>query len=243
MRLVIVRHGQTDWTLSGRHTGTTDLALTAHGRRQAASLPALLARVLHGQHAALISSPLRRATETAALALPQHRATIDPLVAEYDYGDYEGRTIEQIRQTTHGWDIWPDGCPGGESTPDVGRRADAFLRAHTQTTQPVVVVTHGHFSRILAARALGLAPECGRLFASATAAVSLIEDHHGERCIGLWNVQALLDDCADPTPALDTSRADVPQGDVVMHKTATLGTAADGSRTEPSPTGQGETTR
>jgi broad specificity phosphatase PhoE len=201
MRLVIVRHGETDWTVAGRYTGSTDVALTANGRLQAASLRSLLERVLQGQRSVLVSSPRRRATETAALALPAHRVTVDPLVAEYDYGDYEGLTGELIRQLVPGWDIWRDGCPGGESTADVGRRADAFLHAHaSDDSQPVVVVTHGHFSRILAAWALGLAPEYGRLFASATAAVSLIEDHHGERCIGLWNADtALLADAADQT--------------------------------------------
>jgi broad specificity phosphatase PhoE len=201
MRLLIVRHGETDWTASGRYTGSTDVALTANGRHQSASLRSLLERVLHGQRPVLVSSPRRRATETAALALPAQRMTVDPLVAEYDYGDYEGLTGEQIRHLAPGWDIWRDGCPHGESTANVGRRADAFLHAHAgDDSQPVVVVTHGHFSRILAARALGLAPEYGRLFASATAAVSLIEDHHGERCIGLWNADtALLADTADPT--------------------------------------------
>jgi broad specificity phosphatase PhoE len=199
MRLVIVRHGETDWTVAGRYTGSTDVALTTNGRLQAASLRSLLERVLQGQRAALVSSPRRRATETAALALPALRMTVDPLVAEYDYGDYEGLTTQQIRHLEPGWDIWRNGCPDGESTAEVGQRADAFLGAHDgNDSQPVVVVTHGHFSRILAARALGLAPEYGRLFASATAAVSLIEDHHGERCIGLWNADtALLADTAD----------------------------------------------
>ncbi len=210
MRLVIVRHGETDWTLAGRYTGTTDVGLTANGRQQAAALPSLLRRVLHGQRPVLVSSPRQRATETAALALPAHRTVVDPLVAEYDYGDYEGLTAEQIRQLAPGWDIWRDGCPDGESTADVGRRADAFLRAHASSgTRPVVVVTHGHFSRILAARALRLAPEYGRLFASATAAVSLIEDHHGERCVGLWNADAaLLADATDRTAHPGGPRAD-----------------------------------
>ncbi|MDQ2737436.1 MAG: histidine phosphatase family protein [Actinomycetota bacterium] len=199
MQLVIVRHGETNWTLTGRYTGTTDVDLTANGRREAASMSTLLQRVLTDQRAVVVSSPLRRATETAALALPECRVSVDPLVMEYDYGEFEGLTTEQIRRQAPGWDIWRDGCPGGESTEDVGRRADEFLHTHAEKgPRPVVVVTHGHFSRILAARALGLAPESGRLFASATAAVSLIEDQHGERCIGLWNVAAaLLDGTAD----------------------------------------------
>ncbi len=199
MRLVIVRHGETDWTLSGRYTGSTDVGLTAHGRAQAAALPPIVQRVLHGQRPELVSSPRRRATETAALALPEYRVSVDPLVAEYNYGDYEGLTAQEIRHLAPDWNIWRDGCPHGESTVDVGARADAFLRACAEDSErPVVVITHGHFSRILAARAVGIAPEYGRLFASATAAVSLIEDHHGERCIGLWNAEAtLLADTAD----------------------------------------------
>ncbi|MEO9221102.1 MAG: histidine phosphatase family protein [Mycobacteriaceae bacterium] len=201
MRLVIIRHGETDWTVNGRYTSSTDVGLTANGREQGASLRVLVQRVLHGQRAVLVCSPRRRATATAALALPAHRVIIDPLVAEYDYGRYEGLTAQQIRHLAPGWDIWIDGCPGGENAADVGRRADAFLRSRAENgTWPVVVITHGHFSRILAARALGLAPEYGRLFASATAAVSLIEDHHGERCIGLWNADAqLLAGAADHT--------------------------------------------
>lgn len=193
MRLVIVRHGETDWTLAGRLTGTTEVGLTANGRDQAAALSPLLEGVLHGERPVLVTSPRKRATETAALALSCHRLRVEPLVAEYDYGDYEGLTEEEVRQRKPGWDIWRDGCTGGETTAEVGRRADAFLHAYTENgTQPVVVVTHGHLSRILAARALGLDPEHGRLFASATAAVSLIEDHHGERCIGLWNLDVTL---------------------------------------------------
>ena len=193
MRSVIVRHGETDWTLAGRYTGATEVLLTANGRRQATSIPLLLDHVLDGQSPVLVSSPRRRAIETATLALPDRDPTIDPLVAEFDYGDYEGLTGEQIRRRAPGWDIWRDGCPHGESTADVGMRADEFLRTPVaQCTGPLIVVTHGHFSRILAARTLGLAPEYGRLFASIPASVSLIEDHDGERCIGLWNAYAAL---------------------------------------------------
>jgi probable phosphoglycerate mutase len=195
MKLVIVRHGGTEWTLSGRYTGTTDLPLTPHGRRQAALLAPLVERVLAGDSALAFSSPLRRATATAALALPGRSVTVDPLVAEYHYGDYEGLTHDQIRLLAPGWNIWRDGCPHGESTEAVGARADAFLDAHVvRCAGPVVVVTHGHFSRILAARALGLGAENGRLFASLTASISVIEDYHGERCIGRWNVDAALID-------------------------------------------------
>lgn len=193
MKLVIIRHGGTEWTMSGRYTGTTDLALTPHGRRQATSLVPLLERLLAGQDCLAFSSPRRRATATAAFALPGRPVRVDPLVAEYDYGDYEGLTASQIRLDAPGWDIWRDGCPHGESTQAVGARADAFLAAHVlHRSEALVVVTHGHFSRILAARALGLPAESGRLLASITASLSVIEDYHGERCIGRWNVDAEL---------------------------------------------------
>ncbi|MEO7125590.1 MAG: histidine phosphatase family protein [Nakamurella sp.] len=210
MRLVIVRHGETEWSLSGRHTGTTDLALTANGRREAVALSPVLHSVLHGQCSAVVSSPRRRATETAALALPEHPASVDPLIAEFNYGDFEGLTTKAIRSLLPDWDIWRDGCPGGESIADAGRRADEFLRTYSQgDSWPVVVFTHGHFSRILAARALGLAPECGRLFATATASVSVIKDDRGERCIGLWNASpALLDDTTGVTDHLGTPGLD-----------------------------------
>lgn len=202
MKLIIVRHGETVWTLAGRYTGTTDVPLTANGRREAASLALPLGHVLDGQSPMVVPSPRQRATDTATLALPECHLTIDPLVAEYDYGDYEGLTFDQIRRRAPGWDIWRDGCPRGESTADVGARADTFLRTTVEDCPgPVLVVTHGHFSRILAARALGLAPQYGRLFASDPASVSLIEDHHGERCLGLWNADAtLLGHTADRMP-------------------------------------------
>jgi len=206
MKLIIVRHGETDWTLARRHTGATDVLLTAHGRREAASLASPLEHVLGGQSPVAVSSPRQRALETAALVLPEQHLTIDPLVAEYDYGDYEGLTAEQIRRRAPGWDIWRDGCPHGESTADVGARADTFLCTTAEnSTRPLLVFTHGHFSRILAARTLGLAPQYGNLFASAPASVSVIEDHDGERCLGLWNADAaLLGRVADQMPHLNS---------------------------------------
>ncbi|MET3808473.1 putative phosphoglycerate mutase [Nakamurella sp. UYEF19] len=193
MRLIIVRHGETDWTLTGRYTGGTDLALTAKGRTQAAALAPVLANVLRGRDPVVVTSPRQRAIQTITLALPGHQMDIDPLVAEFDYGDYEGLTGEHIRRRAPGWDIWRDGCPHGESTPDVGTRADRLLAGVVPDgTQPLVVVTHGHFSRILAARAIGLAPKYGRLFASTTASVSLVEDHDSERCLGLCNADSGL---------------------------------------------------
>lgn len=205
MELVIVRHGETEWTITGRFTGTTEVPLTADGRRQVVSLHQILSGVLKGRSPVVLSSPRVRARETAGLALPDSHALVDPLLAEFDYGTYEGLTPTEVVDRRPGWNIWRDGCPEGESVEEVGVRARQFLESTVaHAPGPVVVVTHGHFSRILAATALGLAPAQGRLLASATASVSLVEDHHGERCIGLWNVSADLGDDpgaqGEPTP-------------------------------------------
>lgn len=191
MELILVRHGETEWTLSGQHTGTTDLKLTSNGRRQAASLGPLLDCVLDGRHPAVYSSPRQRALQTAALALPDTEPVVEPLLAEYDYGAYEGLTTDQIGVLSPGWNIWDDGCPDGESTDQVGTRADEFLHSYVDgSLEPVVVISHGHFSRVLAARALRQAAATGRLLASATASVSVINEHHDQRCTSLWNVSA-----------------------------------------------------
>ena len=193
MELVIVRHGETEWTISGQYMGSTDIGLTSNGRRQAASLRLLLDGVLRGRTAVVYSSPRKRAIETAKLALPQGRAAVELLLSEFDYGAYEGLSPDQIAVLRPGWDIWRDGFPDGDSAADVGSRADRFLEGYVERSLgPVVVVSHGHFSRILAARALGLTAGRGDLFASATASVSVIEDHHSKRCIGLWNASADL---------------------------------------------------
>jgi broad specificity phosphatase PhoE len=192
VELIIVRHGETEWTISGQHTGVTDLPLTPNGRRQATQLQPIAARILDGQSPVVYTSPRQRAIDTAELAFPDRRAALEPLLAEYDYGDYEGLTTEQIIEQAPGWDIWRDGCPNGESTDEVGGRADTFIRQAigTSTDAVVVVVTHGHFSRILAATALGLDARQGQIFTSDTASISIIGDHHGKRCIQLWNMTA-----------------------------------------------------
>lgn len=199
MRLIIVRHADTDWTLAGRYMGTTDLSLTAHGREQAASLTSLLERLLDGQPGAQVSSPRRRATETAQLALPAQHMAVDPLVAEY--------RLRRLRGSHRPTDPPARSRLGHLARRMPRRRVDRRRwpasrrlppRAHADRGTQPVVVTHGHFSRILAGRALGLAPECGRLFASTTATVSLIEDHDGEECLGFWNVDtALLGDAVE----------------------------------------------
>jgi probable phosphoglycerate mutase len=150
----------------------------------------LVASVLEGKKPLVYSSPRQRALETARLALPDEAPIVERLLGEFDYGMYEGLTPTQVKSDRPGWNIWDDDCPGGESLDAVSLRADEFLATFVgpSNESPVIAVTHGHFSRILAARSLGLSPRQGRLFASATASVSVIADHHGERCVALWNV-------------------------------------------------------
>ena len=175
--LVIVRHADTDWTVSGQHTGRTDLALNEAGRAKALGLRARLER---RDYAAVWSSPLARARETARLA------GFDPLVrgelAEWDYGDYEGLTTAQIRERAPGWDLWRDGCPGGENVAAVGARADAVLAA-LPAADDVLVFSHGHLLRVLTARWLGLEPADGALFVLAPGAIGVLGHEHERRVL------------------------------------------------------------
>ncbi len=193
MKLLLFRHGATDWSLAGRHTGRTNLELNDLGRKQALRARRNLERVspndLHG--ARIFSSPLSRAVETAAIVLGRGRDVVlaDELL-EFDYGDFEGLTPEQIQQQAPGWSIWSDGCPGGERVSDVGRRIDTFLRMVERVEEPVIVFAHGHVLRILAARAVGLKAQEGSIFTLGTASLSIIEDVRGHRVVRLWNLEA-----------------------------------------------------
>ena len=187
MELVLIRHGETEWTINGRHTGSTDLDLTPHGREEAASLVAVAARLVGPiDDEVVVCSPRIRAQQTAALALPNHPFTIDDRLAEFDYGDYEGLTKAEILARQPGWDIWRDGCPNGDTVSTAADRADAFLADHNHRER-VITVSHGHMSRMLAARALGLGPEMGRLFTIDTASLSILRDIGVKPVIALWN--------------------------------------------------------
>jgi broad specificity phosphatase PhoE len=123
--------------------------------------------------------------------MPDFDFRVEPLLSEYGYGRYEGLTMREIQALAPGWDIWTDGCPGGETTADVAARADEFLALRTVPVErPVMAVTHGHFSRILAARALRRPPEDGSIFAISTASVSVVKDHDERRSLYLWNMTA-----------------------------------------------------
>src|SRR3954471_20632634 len=165
----LVRHGATEWSESGRHTGRTDVALTDAGREAAGRLGRQLA-----DHAftRVLTSPLRRARDTCELAGLAARAEVVDDLREWDYGDYEGLTTAQIRETRPGWSVWTDGCRGGENADDVGDRADRIVGQLRAGTGDVAVFAHGHLLRVLAARWVGLPPTGGALLALDTAGLS-----------------------------------------------------------------------
>ena len=189
-RLVVVRHGATEWSANGRHTGRSDIALTPVGQEAATALGRRLVElgVVPGR---CLSSPRIRAVETARLAGLGEQLVTDERLAELDYGDYEGRTTADIRNERPDWDLFRDGCPGGETLADAGGRADDLLAsiAAEEGDGDVALVGHGHFSRILATRYIGLPAEEARHLALGTASLSLLAHEHEWRAILLWNDQ------------------------------------------------------
>lgn len=191
MKLLLVRHGATEWSVTGQHTGLTDLPLTSLGHEQIACA-ARAVRKLHADElpdASLFSSPLQRARDTAAAISAGQLACVesDDLL-ECNYGDFEGLTPAQIQAIRPGWDIWRDGCPNGESMPEVGARVDAFLTRVETLDGLVIAVAHGHVLRVVAARAVGLDAQQAHVFTLDTATLSLVEDVRGKRVIRRWNL-------------------------------------------------------
>jgi probable phosphoglycerate mutase len=187
-RLVLVRHGETDWSAAGRHTGRTDVPLTTRGEEVARALGHRLEQ-LGVVPVGCLSSPRRRAVDTARLAGLGPDLVVDHRLVELDYGEYEGKTTAEVRRERPSWDLFTDGCPGGETFPAAGARADDLLSdlAPEGGEGDVVLVGHGHFSRILAARYLGLGPEQARLLALGTASISVLGHEHEWRALLLWN--------------------------------------------------------
>jgi len=183
--LLVVRHGETEWSRSGRHTGVTDVALTEAGRREARALRGLLAGF---QIARSYVSPSIRATETARLAGID--AAVDDDLVEWDYGDYEGLTTAQIREQRPQWTIWSGDPPGGESAADVSRRADRVIeRVHPALADgDVLVIGHGHFGSALTARYLQMPIEWGGCFALQPARLSVLGSLHERPAMHGWNI-------------------------------------------------------
>ncbi|HEX8770294.1 MAG TPA: histidine phosphatase family protein [Acidimicrobiales bacterium] len=188
-RLIVLRHGETEWSASGRHTGRTDLALTPDGERKARLLGQ---RLVHFgiQPVRVLSSPRQRAVNTALFAgLDQHPIEETELLAELDYGDFEGKTTQEIRAANPSWTLFRDGCPGGEPIEAAGRRADELLAqvAPEDGNGDVALVGHGHFSRILGARYLSLDASAAQGLALSTASLSILAHEHEWRAMWLWN--------------------------------------------------------
>jgi broad specificity phosphatase PhoE len=180
----LIRHGETEWTVSGQHTGRTDIPLTVTGERQAAAL----GRHLAGRPFALVlTSPLGRAVETCRRAGYAGAAERTDDLLEWNYGDYEGRTTAEIRATVPGWTIWTGGVSAGETAAQVGARATRVIERALTASGDVALFAHGHVLRVLTACWLGLPPADGRLFALGTASISVLGYEHEARVIKGWN--------------------------------------------------------
>lgn len=182
--LWLARHGETEWSLSGRHTGRTDITLTARGEQQAAALGE---RLRGAEFALVLASPLERARRTAELAGFGDALAFDDDLMEVDYGEYEGRTTAEIHRAQPDWDLWRDGCLGGETIAGAARRAERVLARARAAGGPVLLIGHGHLTRILASRALTLEPAHGRHLALDPASLSIVGAEHAAPALWLWN--------------------------------------------------------
>jgi len=188
--IVLVRHGETDWSRSGRHTSTTDLPLTAAGREQGRRLAARLAALGAADFALVLSSPLQRARETCELAGLGARMELEPDLVEWTYGRYEGLTSDAIEAAAPGWSLFTDGAPGGESPEQIGVRADrvlARLLPVARASGRAVVFAHGHVLRVLGARWIGLPPAGAARLLLDTTTLSVLGFYRGTPAIQRWN--------------------------------------------------------
>ena len=186
-RAVLLRHGATEWSLTGQHTGRTDIPLVEQGREQARAAGHALEGMRFAQ---VLASPLQRAWETATLAGFGPRE--EPDLMEWDYGSFEGKTSAEIREEHRGWTLWTDGVPGGERAAEVGRRADRVIEQVRRTQGDTLLVAHGHILRVLTARWLGLPPAAGRLFALDAGSLCVLGWEHEAPVVSRWNVGAPL---------------------------------------------------
>jgi len=183
-QVFLVRHGETEWSLNGRHTGTTDIPLTEHGRQVARLLHPLLATE---SFALALTSPLQRARETCRLAGFGDVADVEPDLVEWNYGRYEGWTPGQIHATAPGWLLFRDGCPGGEMPGEIGARVDRVIAKVHAVEGDVIAFAHGHVLRVFAARWLGLPPSEGQHFLLDTATMNILSYYRGAPAIKRWN--------------------------------------------------------
>ena len=188
-RVFLVRHGQTDWSVSGQHTGSTDIPLTEHGKKAAKRLRPALARE---RFTLVLTSPLQRARWTCHLAGLGDLAGVDDDLMEWNYGDFEGLTPKQIHERAPGWILFRDGCPGGESPEDVGARVDRVIARVRAVDGHVAMFAHGHIFRVLAARWLGLPATAGCHFMLDTSTLSILSYYRGIPAVRRWNAAAAM---------------------------------------------------
>jgi len=184
VNVFVIRHGETEWSLSGQHTGTTDVPLTDNGRRQAERMRPVLAR---HTFALVLVSPLQRARETCDLVGLGAAALGDRSLMEWNYGEYEGHTPQQIQAKRPGWLIFRDGCPGGETPSQVGARVDQVVTRVRAAKGDVALFAHGHVLRVLAARWIGLPPRAGQHFLLNTGTLSVLTYYHEVPAVRVWN--------------------------------------------------------
>ena len=184
MNVFAIRHGETAWSLNGRHTGTTDIPLTDNGRRLAERMRPALAREAF---ALVLCSPMQRSRETCALTGLGDKAVIDADLAEWNYGQYEGLTPKQIQERRPGWLIFRDGCPGGESPEQVGVRVDRVIERARAAQGDVALFAHGHVLRVLAARWIGQPAGSGQHFLLDTGTLCILGYYHDIPAVKVWN--------------------------------------------------------
>jgi len=187
--VVLVRHGETEWSLSGQHTGRTDIPLTERGRQQARLLEPLLSTA---NFALVLSSPLRRARETCELAGLGAQMQLEPDLMEWNYGEYEGRTSKEIKRTAPNWMVFTDGCPGGEMPEQVGARVDRLIDRIRPVAGRVALFAHGHVLRVFVARWIGLPPSAGQHFMLDTSTVGVLGYYQGVPAVKRWNAPITL---------------------------------------------------
>jgi broad specificity phosphatase PhoE len=183
-QVYVVRHGETEWSLSGQHTGVTDILLTENGRAVARRLQPILAKV---SFSLVLTSPLGRARETCELVGLGGRAIVEPDLMEWNYGEYEGLTAKQIHAKRPGWVIFRDGSPGGETPEEVAARADRVIARVRAAPGNVALFAHGHIFRVLVSRWIGLPPATGQHFLLDTATLNILGYYRDSPAVKVWN--------------------------------------------------------
>lgn len=210
LRLYVIRHGATEWSRSGQHTGRSDIELTDVGRAEAKGIAARIQKI---EFSEVFVSPLRRAKDTCDLAGLERQARIEDDLIEWDNGDYEGRTAKEIRESRAGWNVFRDGCPNGESPEQITMRADRLIDSLKKMQGNVALFTHGHFGRSFAARWIGQKVEFAQYLLLDTASVSVLchhRDNPEQPAILLWNSSSfeLSDDLSNPAQPGQTEKPD-----------------------------------